>query len=318
MGAPGTRYVNEQSKIVRLRCVKWKQGEKDPEENTWAVTDTSWIPFSYFSLNGTPLQARKKLHHGKDLPIDITDLLKEGENLLEVTVMARSGDTSHLNYLIAVESVCILSHESIKNYCMTENGVSAEEVLQSIKDKLSGSVDDGDNDEFSVIQSSITMGLRDPFSQAKMCDIPVRSKACTHYDCFDLEIFLGSRARKGDASVADQWKCPICASDARPHMLIYDGFNADVKKQLEAQGLADTRHIIFSQDGSWKLKAEVREGVSDDPPSPVPKRASLPRSSIPPASVPPARSSAPRASAPRNSASRSSIPADVEIIDLSD
>ncbi|KNG47903.1 miz zinc finger domain-containing protein [Stemphylium lycopersici] len=298
MGAPGTRDVNERSKIARLRCVKWKQGEKDPEEHTWAVTDTSWIPFSYFSLNGTPLQARKKLHHGKDLPIDITDLLKEGENLLEATVMARSGDASHLNYLVAIEAVGVLLHESIKNYCVNENRVSAKEVLQSIKNKLSCSGDDGDDDDLSVVQSSITIGLRDPFSQAKMCDIPVRSKACTHYDCFDLEIFLGSRARKGDVSVADQWKCPICASDARPHMLMFDGFNADVKRQLEAQGLADTRHIIFSQDGSWKPKAEVREGVSDDPRSPVPKCAS----------VPPARSSAPR----------TSIPADVEIIDLSD
>jgi hypothetical protein len=153
--------------------------------------------------------------------------------------------------------------------------------LQGIKSKLAAH----DDDEITVVESTLTLGMFDPFSQARMCDIPVRSKACPHNDCFDLETFLNTRPRKGDASVADQWKCPICKSDARPHMLLVDGFMEDVRKQLVSRGLARTRHILVRQDGSWQPKAEVREGVSDDPPTPVARR---------------------------------SIPADVEIIDLSD
>jgi hypothetical protein len=173
--------------------------------------------------------------------------------------------------LIAIEGMDVSSHESIKQHCLNQSCVAADQVLQSIKKKLAG-VDD---DEITIVQSTLTIGLFDPFSQAKMCDIPVRSKACPHNDCFDLDTFLQSRPRKGDASVADHWKCPICKSDARPQMLIVDGFIEDVQKQLELQGLASTRYILVQQDGSWQPKAEVREGVSDETPEPVAKRSVL-------------------------------------------
>jgi hypothetical protein len=287
-GAPGQRNVDERSKIGRLRSVKWP-GSMKLDEHAWATADTSWIPHSYFTLNSTPLHQRKKVHNGKDLPIDITEMLKEGENVLEVAVMAPAGNTAHLNYFVAVEAIGVSTHHSIKKHCLEQSHMPAEQVLESIKSKLSGN---GDDDEISIVESSLTIGLYDPFSQAKFCDIPVRSRACPHNDCFDLETFLTSRARKGDASVADQWKCPICNSDARPHMLLVDGFLEDVTKQLEAQGLSRTRYIIVHQDGSWKPKAEVREGVSDDPPTPVVGRPSVP--------------------------GRSSVPADAEVIDLSE
>ncbi|CAN9320808.1 unnamed protein product [Alternaria sp. RS040] len=282
-GGPGAMNINEGNEFVHLRCVEWPQSSPmvTLTDDLWAVADTHWIPHSYYTFNGTPLDPRKKLHYGKDLPIDLTGLLKEGENVLEFVVMAPSGDTSHLSYLIAIEGMDVLSHESIKQQCLNQSCVAADQVLQSIKKKLAG-VDD---DEITVVQSTLTIGLFDPFSQTKMCDIPVRSKACPHNDCFDLDTFLQSRPRKGDASVADHWKCPICRSDARPQMLIVDGFIEDVKKQLELQGLASTRYILVQQDGSWQPKAEVRQGVSDDTPEPVTER---------------------------------SVPADADVIDLSD
>ncbi|CAN9369800.1 unnamed protein product [Alternaria alternata] len=273
IGGPGAMNINEGNNFVRLRCVEWPQSSPmgTPTSDLWAVADTHWIPHSYYTFNGTPLDPRKKNHYGKDLPIDLTGLLKEGENVLEFVVMAPSGDTSHLNYLIAIEGMDVSSHESIKQHCLNQSCVAADQVLQTIKKKLAG-VDD---DEITIVQSTLTIGLFDPFSQAKMCDIPVRSKACPHNDCFDLDTFLQSRPRKGDASVVDHWKCPICKSDARPQMLIVDGFIEDVQKQLELQGLASTRYILVQQDGSWQPKAEVREGVSDETPEPVAKRSVL-------------------------------------------
>jgi hypothetical protein len=283
IGGPGAMDISESSRFARLRCVEWPESQsiKTPPESVWAVADTHWIPHSYWTFNGTPLEPRKKVHYGKDLPIDLTGLLRAGENVLEFVVLAPSGDTSHFNYLIAVEAMRVSSHESIKQNTLEKNRIPADQVLQGIKNKLAA-VDD---DDFMVVQSTLTIGLFDPFSQAKMCDIPVRSKACLHNDCFDLDTFLNSRPRTGDASVTDQWKCPICKSDARPQMLIVDGFIEDVKKQLESRGLTSTRHILVQQDGSWQPKAEVREGVSDDTPEPDGKRT---------------------------------VPADVEIIDLSD
>lgn len=183
--------------------------------------------------------------------------------MLDIAVMAQHGDTSHFDYLIAIEVIHVASRDSLEKHHLHHNRVSADEVLQNIKNKLSISSHD---DEIRIIQSNIVIGLRDPFSQAKMCDIPVRGKACPHNDCFDFDVFLRSRPRKGDASVADQWKCPICGSDARPHMLLFDGFIDNVRKQLEAQGLADTRQIVVQQDGSWAPKADPKADAKDGVP----------------------------------------------------
>lgn len=261
IGNPGIRFINEQSQTVRLRCIKWP-GKEMPNKHAWAIADTYWVPYSCFTLNGTPLQQRRKVYNGKDLPTDLTSLLVEGENMLEAAVIATSTDTSHLNYLVAVEVLGVLGHDSIKQLCFSQR-ISAGQVKHMIRQKLSGTSDD---DELAIVESNLSITLFDPFSASKICDIPVRSSACLHIDCFDLETFLETRQRKGDISVADQWRCPICNADARPPQLIVDGFLEEVRNTLERQGLLQTRAIVVQQDGSWKPKAEVRDpnGVSED------------------------------------------------------
>ncbi|XP_014558350.1 hypothetical protein COCVIDRAFT_94692 [Bipolaris victoriae FI3] len=307
---PGVRNIKENNKIARLRCIKWKKGTDTPKEHVWATTDTSWIPYLYLSLNGTPLEVRKKMHHGKDLAVDVTDLLREGENVLAMTIMTQLSDTSHLDYLLAIEAMTIISHDSIKLNCTTKDRVSAQTILESIKQKLSGPISSSaaatdDDDDLHVVQSNMTVNLREPFGQSKLCDTPVRSKFCHHHDCFDLDIFLRSRPRKGDASVVDHWKCPICGTDARPNVLVHDGFIECVNMALEARGLSETRQIIVLQDGKWRVKDEAEGGA-------VQRRESEERE----ASTPNTTVALPWSSVSRLSSV--SIPPDAEIIDLSD
>jgi hypothetical protein len=281
-GVPGhvdRRLVDSDSKTVRLRCIKWPAAQP-PDTHVWAVTDTSWIPYSYFTLNGNSLHQRKKIHNGKDLPIDITGLLKRGENVLEMTVMTEKKDNSYQNYLVAVEMLGVASRDALRQRCLTESRLPPEQVVEAIRRKLGGSIDD---DEVAIVESNLTINLFDPFSASKICDIPVRSRACLHNDCFDLDTFLDTRGRKGDVSVPDSWRCPICNADARPNHLIVDGFLQEVKEQLDALNMSKTRAIIVQQDGSWSPKPEVRDpngvsdrGVSDDPPTPTTARALLP------------------------------------------
>jgi hypothetical protein len=280
LGDPDQRVVDTQSKTVRVRCIKWPSTHL-PSDHAWASTDTSWIPHSYFILNGSPLQQRKKIHHGKDLPIDVTGLVKEGENLLEMTVMASSKDLSFNNYLVAIESLGIISHDSVKQYCLEKTRIPAQQVLSNIKSKLQGFSED---DEIAIVESNLTIHLFDPFSASRICDIPVRSKACLHNDCFDLETFLTTRRRHGDVAVPDTWRCPICNVDARPQHLVVDGFLEEVKQQLDAQNLSNTRDIVVHQDGTWTPKAEVRDpngvsdrDMSDELTTPTTARASIPK-----------------------------------------
>jgi hypothetical protein len=271
-GEPPIRIIDEQSRLLRVRCVKWTS--EAPDEHAWAIADTSWIRQSYFKFNGHNLQQRKKLHHGKDLPMDMSPFVKEGENTLEIAVMRQRDDENYRKYLVAIEVLGFKNHASIMKDCQERNRISASTILGRIRQKLSPSNDD---DEIAIVESSLTINLLDPFSASTICDIPVRGRACLHYDCFDLDTFLQTRERKGDATAADLWKCPICKCDARPQHLVVDGFLESVRAKLYAQGLQDTRAIVVDQDGSWKPKVEVRDpnGVQDrDTPDddPVPSR----------------------------------------------
>jgi hypothetical protein len=279
-GEVDRKLIDKSSKTVRLRCIKWPRSKELPEDYVWSSTDTYWIPHSYFTFNDVSLQQRKKIHYGKDLPIDLTGLITEGENVLNISVMAPSTDTSFLDYLVAIEFLGVISHDTVKRHCLEKYRIPHYQVIADIRKKLFGSSDD---DDIAIVESNLTINLRDPFSAAKMCDIPVRGRACRHNDCFDLETFLTSRPRKGDVSVSDAWKCPICNEDARPHRLIMDGFLEEVKRDLDAQGLSNTRAIIVHQDGTWKPKVEVRDpngvsdrGASDEPPTPTLQRQSIP------------------------------------------
>jgi hypothetical protein len=277
-GAPDMRIADALSKTFRLRCIKWPAKEL-PTESAWAIADTSWIPYSYFSLNGTSLQQRKKIHNGKDLPIDITGLLRLGDNVLEVTVMAQTNDIAHLEYLVAIECLGVVSQDIIERRCLEERCIPPDKVIDAIKQKLAGNNDE----DVAMVDANLSVNLFDPFSASAPCDIPVRSEACAHNDCFDLDTFLTTRTRKGGASLPDLWRCPICNADARPHLLIVDGFIQLVKAELERYGHAKTRTIIVRQDGSWIRKPEVRDpnGVSDrgastEPPTPTIKKRAVP------------------------------------------
>lgn len=281
-GNADTRLIDEKHKTIRLRCVKWP-AESAPEDGPWAVADNSWVPHAYFTLNGVPLELRKKVHYGKDRPADLTGLVREGENVLEVSVMSNSDDTNHRNYLVAVEVLGIMTRATIKRWCKN-NTLSSDVVLNNIRRKLMPSATD--DDDIVLVESTLNITLRDPFSASKICDMPVRGTACLHNECFDLDTFLETRPKKGDVTVADQWRCPICKADARPTTLVVDGFLVEVREELERKGLLDTRAIIVSQDGSWKPKPEERDpnGVSDrETPDHTPTAApaaNLPRKSV--------------------------------------
>jgi hypothetical protein len=267
-GAPETRLIDEDHRLIRLRCVKWPAGPT-PRDEEWAVADNSWVPHSSFSLNGRSLEFRKKLHYGKDLPVDLTPIVTKGENILEISVMSNLDDHTYRNYLIAVEFLGVMTRQSIERRCR-ETTISAQAVIGDIKRKLSASATD--DDEIILMDSNLTVSLRDPFSASKICDTPVRGQECLHNECFDLDTFLETRQRKGDVTAVDQWRCPICKADARPSSLVVDGFLVEVRKELERKGLLDTRAVIVSQDGSWKPKPEERDptGVSDrDTPEPT-------------------------------------------------
>ncbi|OAL42778.1 hypothetical protein IQ07DRAFT_593582 [Pyrenochaeta sp. DS3sAY3a] len=258
LGGPEVGTVNEHSRTVQLRCIKWPKSSI-PDQDAWVTADTAWIPYSYFRLNGIGLEQRRKPHYGKDLHIEITQLLNEGENILEASVLSQPEDQSHCEYLIAIEFLGVISHNQIQE-AVKRQRIPADEVLQTIKTKLSGR----DDDEIAIVDANLTIKLFDAFSASKRCDIPVRTITCLHNDCFDLDTFLNTRLRHDGVSAADQWWCPICKADARPLKLRLDGFMETVYARLSSEEQLRTRVIVVQQDGSWKARYETAEMTPDE------------------------------------------------------
>lgn len=263
LGEPPTRAIGELTQTYRLRSIKWTS-PRAPDESAWMAADNSWLPYVYFKLNEHILHPRKKLHNGKDLPIDLTPHLKEGENSLQIAVMRQIPNRAPLNCALAIEIVGVKSHEEIKQDCFKMNRIPTEQIKAAIKTSLAGL--DGD-DEIAIVSSNISINLFDPFSACRIYDVPVRGRECLHHDCFDLETFLQTRRRKQPTwpTAVDEWKCPLCKADVRPQNLMIDGFMEEVRAKLSEQNMLDTRAIVVEQDGSWKPKPEVidNNGVQD-------------------------------------------------------
>ncbi|KXT16483.1 hypothetical protein AC579_1759 [Pseudocercospora musae] len=281
-GEPNVRVLEEGMLLYRLRCAVLPSAGYS-SESAWAVADNIWPEEFAFELNDVALGTRRKLHHGRYLPIDLTVHLKEGKNKLKVFVdrVKQRHKRKAARYSLAVETIGVTSHASIMGNLFR---VSAKDSLSAIKQTLAGD-DVGGDDDVAVTSSSMTIKLYDPYSSSKLVDMPVRGMKCLHKDVFDLEIFLSmcKREQPGWPSVVDCWRCPLCRADVRPQTLIIDEFLVQVIGDLKSRNLADTRAIVLEADGSWKAKAEERSGVRS--PSLERERGGSVNGSVPPAAT---------------------------------
>lgn len=248
------RLVYDGCATYRLRSVGVPQDAEMIEEADWSVKDTSWPPWCFLRFNEVDLELRRKSHHGKDLPVDVTPYLREGANSITVAFLAA---TAAKGYALAVEKIEIGDQARVDSArTMLAADQSLRLITQSLRICANGTTD-GD-DDVQIADSHISIDLVDPF-MATIFDIPARGKTCAHRECFDLPTFFQTRkSRVKDGPISpDEWKCPICKRDARPQSLIVDSFLKTVRDSLVASGVAaDAKAILVSGDGSWNVKKE--------------------------------------------------------------
>ncbi|KAI1639988.1 hypothetical protein F4809DRAFT_638138 [Biscogniauxia mediterranea] len=260
----------------RIRCVYKKQDTSPLLDNIWTTTETAWPEHIFMEINErNALEIKRKAHHSKDLPTEISSFVVSGENAIAVTVLDGqiTPPSGKLPYLM-VEIIEVLSHSTILDMVRTHGTQPPDVTRDIIKRRLSRS--SCDDDDVAMAIDGVSIDLADPFT-AVIFKTPVRGKACTHLECFDLENWLNTRLGKKKAclcgngsnctrcpnepSFVDKWKCPFCDGDARPYSLRVDGFLVQVREQLEKEGTLHVKSIIVSPDGSWKPK--MRPGDDD-------------------------------------------------------
>lgn len=252
-GALPTREVHQGSQMYRIRCAKLPFPEAHKNEMDWAVAESFWPSYLFIEINGVRLGLRRKQHHGKDLPIDITPHVKKGVNEVLAGLIGPLRQNDGAQYALAVETIDVVDHKHALDAAVP---VPANEILDPIKASLISKPGD---DDLKVVDNTITINLIDPFS-ARIFDVPVRGLACRHRECFDHVNYLQTR-QAGWRSMVDEWRCPICRADARPQNLVLDCFLAEVRQELARKKQLDTNAIIIEEVGTWRHKAQTRNDM---------------------------------------------------------
>ncbi|KAF7512541.1 hypothetical protein GJ744_000802 [Endocarpon pusillum] len=262
------RQVFDGCLLYRLRSVEVAQSLHAIEASEWSVKDMSWPPGCFVTINDVGIELRRKIHHGKDLPVDLTPHIREGANNIMIGLLRSQEGTKAKRYAMAVEIVEVGDETRINS---APTMLAADDSLRSITQALKApyGTTAGDDDEVQVVDSHLSIDLIDPF-MATIFDIPARGNACTHRECFDLQTFFQtrkSRVKDGPTS-PDEWKCPICKQDARPQSLMVDCFLKAVRDSLVTSGAAaNARAILIGADGSWNIKKDDDDtvGTKEDP-----------------------------------------------------
>ena len=246
-GAPPIKLVRTGSQLCRLRCVK-VCGDEVLSEGDWVVADTVWPNGVAILLNGTALEIRKKVHHGKDLPVDVTNNLKGDTNILSIAT-TRPRQSENFSYEVGLETIQIIDSTTIVNGVVK---LQSPDALDRIL-KHSSNMDP----EVQVVDASIVLDLTDPFT-SRIFNIPVRGRTCRHNQCFDLDVFLQTRGRKtpNHPAAPESFKCPICGADARPQSLVMDLFFLKIRTELQVINRVDVKAVTLGEQGNWTIKEE--------------------------------------------------------------
>lgn len=236
----------------RLRFSKPDNHTLSIQEANWADCPTSWPAQVYIMFNGEPIFPRRQNHFHIDLPIEITQMIKKGENVVKTSVpQTAEALNNHEAYFMAVETVVTMDHDSIISMVSMMDRIHVKHTLAEVKQRLQPA----DSDDVIAQDDTLTVSVADPFS-ASVIRTPVRGLLCKHLECFDLELWLQTRRGKRsesctEPSIVDGWKCPICGHDARPCSLRIDEYFTGVIKDLASNDNVQTKKITISRDGSW-------------------------------------------------------------------
>jgi hypothetical protein len=237
----------------RIRCAKTSNLDNFDEAG-WVRSPPSWPPSIAITVNNYLVQPRRKYHWQMDIPANISNIVHEGVNKVQVSSLPNTKAKENECWAIAVEVVELKSLEEATK--MVHERVEAwSAAQQQIQAHLAHS-----DPDLEILSETLTLSITDPLSSKLIAD-PVRSVSCSHLECFDLATFLDSRP--GNPTNTTAWKCPVCDGDARPLLLQSIQWMKEVIERVQSE-MPSARVIVVSRDGTWKPQEEELNGQSGD------------------------------------------------------
>ncbi|KAI7898458.1 uncharacterized protein BX663DRAFT_524787 [Cokeromyces recurvatus] len=216
-----------------------------------------WPASVRVELNGRELHLQKRQKHtspngqvtyiGKDLPFDLTKLIKVGENTLGLHQFGCA-----CSFRFSVQIHTRFSENWILHH--VHNTLISVKDSETMIDNLLGNNQTNDDDDIMVIQESVKLRLKCPITMKRMKQ-PVRGQNCKHVDCFDLEGYLIVNKTRNPV-----WQCPHCSTVVGPKSLARDALTEKLLKELPKNVV----EIEYTQDHTQYKMTQLDDLDSDD------------------------------------------------------
>ncbi|POR33609.1 E3 SUMO-protein ligase pli1 [Tolypocladium paradoxum] len=219
------RCVDDKSYRVMVFCAG------DPS----GVQDVAFPHQSELKVNGGDIKANLrglKNKPGSTRPVDITHALRlkpQYINNVEFTYALTNKKFYLVAYLCKTTSV-----SELVSTVSTRRRIPKELVVRDLNKKAQ---------DPDVVATSQVLSLKCPLSYMRL-EVPCRSLACTHIQCFDATSYLQLQEQ------GPQWLCPICNKSAPFEQLAVDEYVRDILENTPK----DLETVTIEPNGRWSKK----------------------------------------------------------------
>jgi hypothetical protein len=239
-----------------------------------------WPKGTFLQINGNPQDIKQRYQQshdhnewkGKSQAIDISEYVNDPKKPVVIDLCCHDEDLFQYSLaLVQFQSPDILFG------ILTGSGPDALPVLSKshgldkaahFAQKQTFVIDAGDDGNVQEGDglAKFVFCLTCPISKQLMVT-PVRPKACTHWQCFDLKNYLLCNEK---SSLITRWRCPSCERFVSLKELKMCSLTSEIL--LEFEGVASPQQrdrVEFSTDRTYKLLPERRRRQASKRPAPV-------------------------------------------------
>ncbi|PHJ24363.1 miz sp-ring zinc finger domain-containing protein [Cystoisospora suis] len=251
LNAQNLRKWRAEGKEVVVRCM---QVDLQPLYQSWPKS----INIIVNGRTEESVAAPSWEHKRRDMPIPITQYLKNSRNRIEFTwTNFEDPKIFHLAVLLCDTRTPDFLSEEVWKQGRLQEPEARQRVLdiinnrrgQSASSKSSGSGSDSEEEEVMCLEVTRRIKLVCPVTFTRI-EIPCRGRSCLHLQCYDLAGYL--LVTKNTKAFNTRWKCPECHLYVRPDELVIDAF---VQKVL-ADTDEDATVVELEQDASYRVVSE--------------------------------------------------------------
>ncbi|KAF8471940.1 PINIT domain-containing protein [Kalaharituber pfeilii] len=171
---------------------------------------------------------------GSTRPPDITHLL------------IKSVGAINNKYAIVVNLVKVIPVEKlVDDLSKSNNRISKEAVIREMVKR---------NEDSDLVATSSVISLKCPLSTLRI-ELPVRSKVCTHVQCFDASSYLQLQQQ------APTWTCPTCNKPVPFNLLVVDSYVQDI---LDATPKS-VDSVTVDPNGNWSVASQRSPSADVEP-----------------------------------------------------